>query len=224
MKAKTRKLLIGTALAAAVGITGMAVADMGGYNGACPQGAQMQPGMMGQGPGTMMNGMMGRMMGPMMGDMQGQGPGAMMGHMQGRMMNGMQGQGTGAMMGHMQGHMMGGMQGGMGYALELTDEQRAEMGKIRDQFLPQMGALRGRMQANHEQLQALLQNQTADQAAIDRLADQHGDLMAEMIKMRTANQARVQALLTDEQRELMREHRRGMGMGPGMMGTPPAGG
>ena len=218
MKAKTRNLLIGTALAAAVGATGIAVADMGGYNGACPQGAQMQQGMMGQGPGTMMNGMMGRMMG----DMQGQGPGAMMGHMQGHMMNGMQGQGPGAMMGHMQGHMMNGMQGGMGYALELTDEQRAEMGKIRDEFLPQMGALRGRMQANHEQLQALLQDGTADQAAIDKLADQHGDLMAEMIKMRTANQARMQALMTDEQRERMREHR--PGMGGGMMGTPPAGG
>jgi Spy/CpxP family protein refolding chaperone len=216
MKARTRKLLIGTALAAAVGATGMAVADMGGYNGACPQGAQMQQGMMGQGPGTMMNGMMGRMMG----GMQGQGPGAMMGHMQGHMMNGMQGQGPGAM--------MGGMRGGMGYALELTDEQRTEMGKIRDEFLPQMGALRGRMQANHEQLQALLQDGTADQAAIDKLADQHGDLMAEMIKMRTANMARMQGLLTGEQREQMREHRGGMGigsgMGPGMMGTPPAGG
>ena len=224
MKAKTRNLLIGTALAAAVGATGIAVTDMGGYNGACPQGAQMQQGTMGQGPGNMMNGMMGRMMG----GMQGQGPGAMMGHMQGHMMGGMQGQNPAAMMGHMQGHMMNGMQAGAGYALELTAEQRAEMGKIRDEFLPQMGALRGRMQANHEQLQALLQGDATDQAAIDRLADQHGDLMAEMIKMRTANMARMQGLLTGEQREQMRGHRGGMGigsgMGPGMMGTPPAGG
>jgi len=48
--------------------------------------------------------------------------------------------------------------------------------------------------------------------------------MAEMIKMRTANMARMQGLLTDEQREQMRGHRPGMGMGGGMMGTPPAGG
>jgi len=158
MKAKTRKLLIGTAVAAALGATGIAVADMGGYGADCPLGAQMQQGMMGQGPGGMMNGMMGRMMG----GMQGQNPAAMMGHMQGHMMNGMQGQNPGAMMGHMQGHMMGGMQAGMGYALELTAEQRAEMGKIRDEFLPLMGELRGKMQANHEQLQALLQGDATD--------------------------------------------------------------
>jgi Spy/CpxP family protein refolding chaperone len=127
-------------------------------------------------------------------------------------------------MGHMQGHMMNGMQAGMGYALELTAQQRAEMGKIREEFLPQMGALRGRMQANHEQLQALLQGDAADQAEIDRLADQHGDLMAEMIKMRAANRTRMQGLLTDEQREQMRGHRPETGMGGGMMGTPPAGG
>ena len=48
--------------------------------------------------------------------------------------------------------------------------------------------------------------------------------MAEMIKLRAANKARMQGLLTDEQRERMREHRPGTGMGGGMMGKPPAGG
>ena len=187
MKAKTRNVLIGTAIAAAVGATGMAVADMGGYGGGCPQGAQMQQG-------------------------QGMGYG---GHGQ------MQGHG---MMSGMHGGMMGGMPGGMGYGLELSDEQRAEMGKIRQQFLPQMGELRGKMQANHEQLRALHQGGAADEAAIAKLADQKGDLMAEMIKLRAAHQARMQALLTDEQREQMLQHRPGTGMGGGMMGTPPAGG
>jgi Spy/CpxP family protein refolding chaperone len=87
-----------------------------------------------------------------------------------------------------------------------------------------MGELRGRMQASHEQLRALLQGGAGDEAAIDELADRHGDLMAEMIKLRAANHARMQGLLTDEQREQMRQHRPGTGMGGGMMGTPPAGG
>ena len=205
MKTKTRNVLIGTAIAAAVGATGLAVADMGGYGAGCQQGAQMQQGQGYGGHGQMQ----GR-------GMMGQGAGGMMGNM----MGGMQGHGPGGMMGGMQ----GGMQGGMGYGLDLNEEQRAEMGKIRQQFLPQMGELRGKMQANHEQLHALLQDGAADQAAIAELADQKGALMAEMIKLRAAHHERMQALLTDEQRERMREHRPGMGMGGGMMGTPPADG
>ena len=199
MKTKTRNLLIGTAIAAAVGTTGVAVAGMGGYSGACPQGDQMQQGQGGYGPGMMQGrGMMGHMMD--------QGPGAMMG----QMMGGMQG--------------MGGMMGGMGPGLDLSDEQRTELGKLRQQFLPQMGELRGKMQANHEQLRAQMHGGTADEAAIAELADQKGALMAEMIKLHAAQRARMQALLTDEQRERMRQHRPGMGKGPSMMGTPPAGG
>ena len=212
MKTKTRNLLIGTAIAAAVGTTGVAVAGMGGYSGACPQGAQMQQGQGGYGPGMMQGrGMMGHMMG--------QGPGTMMGHMMG--------QGPGAMMGQMMGGMqgmqgMGGMMGGMGPGLDLSDEQRTELGKLRHQFLPQMGELRGKMQANHEQLREQMHGGTADEAAIAELADQKGALMAEMIKLHAAQRARMQALLTDEQREQMRQRRQGMG--PGMMGTPPADG
>ena len=213
MKTKTRNLLVGTAIAAAVGATGVAVAGMGGYSGACPQGAQMQQGQGNYGPGMMQGrGMMGHMMG--------QGPGAMMD----QMMGGMQGmQGMGAMMGGMQGMPgMGGMMGGTGPGLDLSDEQKAELGKLRQQLLPKMGELRGKMQANHEQLRAQIHGGTADEAAIAELADQKGALMAEMIKLHAAQRARMQALLTDEQREQMRQRRQGMG--PGMMGTPPADG
>jgi Spy/CpxP family protein refolding chaperone len=209
MKTKTRNLLIGTAIAAAVGATGVAAAGMGGYAGACPQGAQMQQGQGGHGPGMMQGG-----------GMMGQGgPGAMMGHMMGQGPGGMMGQ----MMGGMQGMPgMGGMMGGTGPGLDLSDEQKAELGKLRQQLLPKMGELRGKMQANHEQLRAQMHGSTADEAAIGELADQKGALMAEMIKLHAAQRARMQALLTDEQREQMRQRRQGMG--PGMMGTPPAGG
>jgi Spy/CpxP family protein refolding chaperone len=208
MKTKTRNLLIGTAIAAAVGTTGVAVAGMGGYSGACPQGAQMQQGQGGYGPGMMQGrGMMGHMMGQGPGAMMDQGPGAMMG----QMMGGMQG---------MQG--MGGMMGGMGPGLDLSADQRTELGKLRQQFLPQMGELSGKMQANHEQLRAQMHGGIADEAAIAELADQKGALMAEMIKLHAAQRARMQALLTDEQREQMRQRRQDMD--PGMMGTPPADG
>ena len=192
MKTKTRNFIIGTAIAAAIGATGMAVADMGGFGGACPQGAQMQ-----QGHGMGFGGH---------GPMHGQG-----GH-------GMHGQGPGGMMGGMMNGMHEGMMGAMG----LSTEQMTEMSKMRAEMLPLMGELRGKMQANHEQLRALQQDGAADQAAIDELADQKGALIAEMIKLRNQHQTRMQALLTDEQREQMRQHRHGMG--GGMMGMRPMGG
>ena len=209
MKSRYRNLLLGTAIATILGASGAAFAHGGVYGGNMQQGVQAQPGCAGNAPGMGMMGGMKHGMGPgaMMGGMQhGMGPGAMMGGMsQGGMMGGKQpGMGPGAMMGK------------MGSALDLSAEQQAEMSKIRDEMLPLMGELHGKMQANHEQMRALQQGGNADQAAIGRLADQKGDLIAEMIKFRSQLQARMQSVLSDEQREQMRQHRQGMGMG--MMG------
>ena len=235
MKHKYRNLLLGTVIATILGATGAAIAHGGAYGGNMQQGVQAQPGCagsasrpgmtggmhQGMGHGGMMGGMhQGKGHGAMMGGMHhGMGPGGMMGGMHqgkepGGMMGGMQhGMGPGAMMGGMQ-HGMGpgGMMGKMGSALDLSAEQQAEMSKIRDEMLPLMGELHGRMQANHEQMQALTQSGDGDQAAIGKLADQKGDLIAEMIKLRSQLQARMQSVLSDEQREQMRQHRQGMGM------------
>ena len=207
MNVKTRNVLIATVIATAVGATGVAVADMGGYGAGC---AQTQPG---QGPAAMMSGMHGAMMSGMHGGMH-------------NMMNGMH-TGMHSMMGGTRGNMAGqgmqqqGMRSGMGYGLDLSDEQRTEMGEIRQDFLPKMGELRGRMQANHEQMRALRQGGSMDQAAIAALADQKGEMMAEMIKLHAAHMARMESLLTEEQREQMRLHRQGMGMDDDMMGSAP---
>lgn len=199
MKLSYRKLLIGAAIASVLGITGAVYAHGGPYGGTCQQDAQAQSGCGFGGPGK---GMMehGAMMGP----------GAMMGH--GAMMSHSAMMGHGSMMGH--DSMRSGMQRGMGYGmvLDLSDEQRAEMGKISQEILPLMGELHGKMQANHAQMRALRLGGSQDQAAIETLADQKGDLIAEMIKLRASLQVKMEAVLTDEQREQMRQ--RGWGMGP----------
>lgn len=186
MKSRYRNILIGTAIAAVLGTAGAAFAHGGAYGGNWQQGAQASQGCGGAGPAMGMGGRGMSMMGGMMG------PGGMM----------------------QPGGMMGGMQRGMGFGfgLDLTDEQKAEMGKIREEILPLMGELRGKMQATHEQMQALRQSSDIDEAAIATLADQKGDLMAEMIKLRSRHHARMQSLLSEEQREQMRQHRQGMGM------------
>lgn len=189
MKSKYRNILIGTAIASVLGVTGVALAHGGSYGGNWQQGAQAKQGGSGTGPAMGMNG---------------RGMGMMSGH-------GMDGHGMG---------MMGGMQRGMGsdFQLDLSDEQKAEMGKIRGEILPLMGELRGKMLANHEQLQDLYQSGATDQTAITTLADQKGDLIAEMIKLRSSHQARMEALLSEEQREQMRQRHQGMGMmGMGQM-------
>ena len=203
MNSKYKKALIATGIAAVIGITGAAVADMGGFGAGCPRATGMEQGYGGYGPGMGYGGH-----GPMHRH-EGRG---MYGY--GRGMHG-----PGANYGGMHGPGYGGMPGGgmgFGFGLDLSEEQRAEMGKLRNEMLPVMGELRGKMLANHEQLRALHRSGAADPAEIEKLADQKGDLMAEMIKLRAQHHARMQALLTEEQREKMREHRPGMGlMGPG---------
>ena len=195
MKSRYRNMLIGTAIAAVLGTTGVVFAHGGGYGGNWQQPAQAQQGC-GGGPAMGMGGRGMGMMGGMMSGMMG--PGSMMGPR--NMME--------------PGSMMGGKQGAMGFGpgLDLSDEQKAEMAKIREELLPLMGELHGKMQANHEQMRALRQSGAVDQDAISTLADQKGDLMAEMIKLRSRHQARMQALLNDEQREQMRQRHQGMGM------------
>ena len=185
MKHGYRNILIGAAISAALGTTGVVLAHDGNYDGHWKGQQQHEAcGMAGSamGMGGHMMGMMGK----------------------GMMGSGMMGQG---MMGH---GMMGGMQHGMG--LDLSDEQKAEMGKIREEFLPLMGELHGKMQANHEQMQAMRQSGVIDESAIATLADRKGELMAEMIKMRARHQAKIQALLNEEQRKQMQQRRQGMGM------------
>ena len=120
----------------------------------------------------------------------------------------------------MDGHAMGegmmgqGMMGSMQHGMRagLSNQQKAEMAKMREEFLPLMGELRGKMQALHEQMQAMHQSGSIDDAAIDSLADRKGELMAEMIKMRSRHQAKMQSLLTEEQRNQMQQRHQGMGM------------
>lgn len=185
MKHRYRNILIGAAISAVLGTTGLAFAHGGNYDSNWKHGDQQHEAC----------GMAGSAMG-------------MGGHMIGMMGKGMMGQGMGhGMMGQ---GMMGGMQRGMG--LDLSDEQKAQMVKMREEFLPLMGELRGKMQANHEQMQALRQGGMVDEAAIATLADRKGELMAEMIKMHSRHQAKMQSFLTEEQREQMQQRHQGMGM------------
>lgn len=94
--------------------------------------------------------------------------------------------------------------------LDLTTEQRGAIGAIVERTRPQMRALREQMRANHEQLRALGQGGTPDESELRRLANVQGQLMADMIVLRTKMRSEIHAVLSDEQRhqlEQMREQR-----------------
>jgi hypothetical protein len=174
------------------------------------QGTQGAGGMMigggqaGMGPGMMMGGGQGGMgPGMMMGGGQGgMGPGMMMGGGQG-------GMGPGMMMGGGQGGMMpcplmGGMGAMGGAAAMLDDEQLSTLREMRKAHRSAYFERMGEMMNLREEMLLLMQADRPDSEEVKTLhgqmADLHGEMMADEVRMRN----QMQDLLTDEQRERMR--------------------
>ena len=103
------------------------------------------------------------------------------------------------------GNMMG--QGGMmrpGSMMgQLSQQQREEMKKIADEFFPKFGELQGQMKANQQRMQALFSGEAIDQSELDSVAEQMGDLMAEMFKLRVQHMNRMRAVIPSELRQQM---------------------
>ena len=156
---------------------------------------------------------MGSGQGPMMqGDSQGgMGPGMMGGGMGPGMMGG--GMGPGMMGGGMgPGMMMGGgmmpcpmMESGKGMMSMLDPEQRGELRELMQEHRPAQFERMGQMMNLRDDLMAEMHAERPDpdevQARHGRMAELHGEMMAEMVRMRNA----MHDLMTDEQREQLRQ-------------------
>jgi Spy/CpxP family protein refolding chaperone len=152
---------------------------------------------MGMGPGTMGGGM-------------GMGPGMMGG-------SGMMGMGAG-MMG-------GGMMGLHGLnMLDLSDEQRGKINAIHDKLRKQHWEVMGKMMDEHNALRDLYDAETLDGKKIGATYDRIFKLKRQMIDTGIKAHNDAVAVLTKEQREQLKQLRRGRGMGgPGMGGRGPMG-
>lgn len=152
------------------------------------------PGMMqGYGPGMMMG--PGMMQGPGMGMMGGYGPG--MGMMMG---------GYGPGMG-----MMGpGMMGGFGAGLDLSESQRERIAEIQQGVIDSMWE---HMRAMHRQMPLMWQARPGEKIDVDEAMKAHEAMMAAgraMMRQRLEAHNAMLDVLTDEQREQLREsYRRG---------------
>ena len=141
-------------------------------------------------------------------DHQGMGPG---------MMGGEYGMGAGMMGG---GYGMGQGMGMMGlhgvYMLDLTDDQRSKINAIQDKMRKQNWEVMGKMMDERSALRDLYNADTLDSKKIGAVYDRIFKLKRQMIDVGIKAHNDVNAVLTKEQREQLKQYRHGRGMyGPG---------
>ena len=150
----------------------------------------------------------------------GMGPGMMGGHGMGPGMMGGHGMGPGMMGGH------GIMGGGLMYGLELDSKQRKEILRIRSELRKHNWDLQGQILDQEDKLFELYADEMPDPKQVGSVYGKIFDLRRQMIEAAIEAQNRQRAILTDEQRQQLRngdvrnsdEHprrSRSGGMGPG---------
>ncbi|GKW50867.1 Spy/CpxP family protein refolding chaperone [Bisbaumannia pacifica] len=198
MEIRQQTLALGLALVLGASGTGVVLAQsmptnqfgqgsgmMGGNGSQGGMGPDMMRGMMGGGQG----GMGPDMMRGMMGGQGGMGPG---------MMRGMMGGGT------MPCPMMG--DAGMGMMQEMLEsEQRDVMRELMQEHRPAQFERMGRLMNLRDDLMAEMHQERPDPAAVQehhaRMAELHGEMLSEMVRMRNA----MHDLMTDEQRQQLQQ-------------------
>jgi len=149
-------------------------------------------------------------MGPGMMGGYGMGPGMMGGYGMGPGMMGGYGMGPGMMGGYGMGPGMMGPYWGSG--LDLTPEQQAKINKIQDETRKAHWALMGEMMNQQAKLRDLNLAPKRDEAAIDAAYKEFGKLQQQMYDSAVAAHKRMEAVLTKEQQEKLRNYwRRGWG-------------
>lgn len=116
-------------------------------------------------------------------------------------------QGYGMGPGMMGGYGMGpGMMGGydFGAALNLTAEQRSQITKIQDELRLKHWELMGKMQREQLQMKELYASDKRDDAALSNSFRKMSELRQEMFDQLLSAQTQVDALLTKEQRDILK--------------------
>jgi Spy/CpxP family protein refolding chaperone len=139
-----------------------------------------------------------------------------MGMMGGGMMDMMMGGGPGGGIGMMGGGMMGGM--GPVWMLDLTDEQRGKIEKIHDDVRRKNWDTWGKIMDEQSKLRDLYLGETVDARKVGAAYAGIAKLQQQVIESGVEAHNRVQAVLTKEQKEQLRQWRRGGMGGRGMMG------
>lgn len=101
-------------------------------------------------------------------------------------------------------HAMGGLSS-LAEKLDLSKEQRKSVRDIMDKSRSQARALGESMIENRERMDEVLDDKGYG-ADFDKLARQQGELIGEMIMLRESTRARIEGVLTAEQKERFRDY------------------
>lgn len=91
--------------------------------------------------------------------------------------------------------------------LDLSEEQRTAILAIVEESGPAMSERREAMRENRAALREVVESADADDAAIQALADTHGELAADLVMERAQMKRAIRAVLTPEQQAMADEQR-----------------
>jgi Spy/CpxP family protein refolding chaperone len=91
--------------------------------------------------------------------------------------------------------------------LQLTTEQRSSVQAVLQKSQPQRANLKEKMQANRKALKELARGGNSDSSQIAELAQERGQLVADMIVQRSKVRGEIREILTDAQREQLNQMR-----------------
>lgn len=102
----------------------------------------------------------------------------------------------------------------MAAKLELTDDQKAKMEKMRGDFQMLQIDQQAKVRKAQLQLRQLMRDEKSSPAAVEAQIDQVAKVRAEGAKMRYRHHAEMQSILTEKQKQMMKEMK---AQGPGRM-------
>ena len=89
---------------------------------------------------------------------------------------------------------------GFDRGLNLSEDQQLQMKSMRLKMQQEMLPIRNKMGENRAKLRTLSTVENADMKAINKLIDANSQLIANMAKLKAANQQEIRKVLTEEQR------------------------
>jgi Spy/CpxP family protein refolding chaperone len=92
--------------------------------------------------------------------------------------------------------------------LDLTDDQKAKMEKVRTDFQLMMVDQQAKIRKAQIQLRVLMHDEKAAVTAVEAQIDQVAKWRAEGAKLRYRHHAEMQSVLTDKQKEMLKELRK----------------
>jgi Spy/CpxP family protein refolding chaperone len=97
----------------------------------------------------------------------------------------------------------------MAQRLDMTEEQKAQLRGVLDAARPEADRLADAMVANRQAMKAFRETETFSEAEVRAIADQRGELVADMTVLYARVHAQIKEILTPEQLERFEKMRMG---------------